>query len=32
MDPIAAVVAGPEPERAAKNMQATTVTKPRPPL
>jgi hypothetical protein len=32
IEPMAAVVAGPDPESAAKNMQATTVTSPIPPL
>ena len=32
IEPIAAVVAGPDPDKAAKNIQATTVTKPMPPL
>jgi hypothetical protein len=31
IDPIAAVVAAPEPDMAAKNMQATIDTSPRPP-
>ena len=32
MPPMAATVAGPEPEIAAKNMQATTATMARPPV
>ena len=32
IDPMAAVVAGPDPDNAAKNIHATTVTKPKPPL